>query len=112
MWTLQLHGLTDHLGADEARELETELVVKARNLFAGLVPGGHQGVAGTFSGDHVGAVNLVDPASAPEGTPAPDEGVKADGSPEPAPEGPPPVFEPGAPSEPAQPDADPPTAAQ
>lgn len=97
MWTLQLHGLTDHLGVEQARDAETELVVKARALFAGLVPAGHQGVAGTFNSDHLGAVNLIDPGSAPEGTPAQDDGPKADGSPEPAPTEPPPAFVDGTP---------------
>lgn len=91
-WTLQLHGLTDHLPAEQARELEEELVVKAHSLFSGLIPAGHQGVAGTFSGEHVGQINLVDATAPPEGAPEPDAGVVADGTPEPAPTEPPPTF--------------------
>ena len=102
MWTLQLHGITDHLNAEEAYKLEQDVLVKAHSLFAGLVPAGHEGVAGTFDGDHLGPVNLVDAASPPEGTPAPPEGIVADGTPEPAPTEPPPTFVNGAPVEPEQ----------
>lgn len=111
-WSLQLHGLTDHLPAEQARELEEALVVKAHELFAGLVPDGHQGVAGIFTGDHTGAVNLVDATAPPEGTPAPDEGVKADGSVEPAPTEPPPTFVNGEVGDQQAPPSDPQTEPQ
>lgn len=109
MWTLQLHGLTDHLSADEARTAEEELLVKAHSLFAGLIPGGHQGVAGTFSGEHVGQVNLVDATAPPEGAPPTEGAVVADGTYEPPPTEPPPTFVNGEPAEPpgAAPDPQP-----
>lgn len=95
MWTLQMHGNTEGLSKDDARSWEERFVERVQSIAAELVPGGHTGVAATFSGDHVGAVNLTDTAAPPEGTPAPDEGDKADGTPEPPPEGPPPTFENG-----------------
>ena len=111
-WTLQMHGLTDHLPADEARRVEESLVVKAHGLFAELVPAGHQGVAGTFSGEHVGQINLVDATAPPEGTPEPGSGELADGSPEPAPTEPPPAYVNGEAVEPGAEAPSPPTTPQ
>lgn len=92
MWTVQLHGSTESLKDTDARDWEMEFSHRLHTLVADLVPGGHTGVAATFTGDHVGTVNLTDPQAPPEGTPAPDDGVKADGTPEPAPTEPPPAF--------------------
>lgn len=93
MWLLSAHGTTDHLTPELARELEEKLVVALHGIVTELVPAGHNGVAATLQGDHVGIVNLTAPGEAP---PAPAEapaGELADGTVRPAPDGPPPTAE-------------------
>lgn len=92
MWTAQLHGDTSDLSDTDARDEEMHLATVLRDIVAEFVPRGHTGVLATFSGDHVGAVNLTDPAEAPTGTPEPGLGELADGTARPAPDAPPPTF--------------------
>ena len=92
MWTINLHGNTDEQPPEVAAELEHKLVEVFHELAGHLVPDGHQGVAATMTGDHVGTVNLIDPGEAVAGTPDAEVGVKADGTFQPAPTGPPPTF--------------------
>ena len=93
MWLLSAHGTTDHLPPDVARNLEDTLVAQLREVVAELVPSGHNGVAATLTGDHVGQVNLA--TENPPLMPAqpPPQGELADGTVRPAPNGPPPTAE-------------------
>ena len=92
MWLLSAHGTTDHLEPEVAKELEQKLVDAVHGVVSELVPEGHQGVAASFSGDHVGEINLVAPGDAVTPTPDAEDGDKADGTFQPAPSGPPPAF--------------------
>lgn len=93
MWLLSAHGITDHLPPEVARDLEETLVAKLREVVADLVPAGHNGVAATLQGDHVGIVNLTAPGEAPPAPAEPPAGELADGTVRPAPDGPPPTAE-------------------
>lgn len=112
MWHVQLHGATDDLSDNEAKDAEISVVTRLQRLVAELVPGGHSGVAATFTGDHVGTVALTDAPPDAEPAPVPAGSVVADGTVQPAPTEPPPTFVTPPPGEPAGGPSDPQGAGQ
>lgn len=59
-WIASLKGSTDHLDKEVADEIEVAVRDALAEVFGGLVPAGHQGVAGTFHYSTGGPSDLRD----------------------------------------------------
>lgn len=58
-WLAQLSGHFDHPDAADAAAAETKVAEGLRAQAQGLVDAGATGIAATFTGEHIGAVNLL-----------------------------------------------------